>query len=79
VINFDVPNDTESYIHRIGRTGRAGAKGKAVMLVSPLENDFVKNIEKAHKIRIDKSGHESIIDNNNHYTHIKLDRSTDKK
>jgi superfamily II DNA/RNA helicase len=34
VINFDVPKEPESYIHRIGRTGRAGASGKAIMLVS---------------------------------------------
>jgi len=34
VINFQVPNDPESYVHRIGRTARAGASGKAVMFVS---------------------------------------------
>jgi ATP-dependent RNA helicase DeaD len=34
VVNFDVPTDPESYIHRIGRTGRAGASGKAIMFVS---------------------------------------------
>jgi ATP-dependent RNA helicase DeaD len=37
VINFEVPADAQSYIHRIGRTGRAGASGKAIMLVSALE------------------------------------------
>ncbi|MFP3416207.1 C-terminal helicase domain-containing protein, partial [Bacillus sp. SIMBA_074] len=35
VINYDLPNDVESYIHRVGRTGRAGQKGKAISLISP--------------------------------------------
>jgi len=45
VVNFDVPIDAKSYIHRIGRTGRAGAYGKAIMLVSPFEKPLVKDIE----------------------------------
>jgi ATP-dependent RNA helicase DeaD len=57
VINFDVPIDPKSYIHRIGRTGRAGASGKAIMLVSPLEVPLLKEIEKVHKIRIQHSEH----------------------
>jgi len=55
VINFDVPADAKSYIHRIGRTGRAGASGKAIMLVSPLERPLLQDIEKTHKIRIQQS------------------------
>jgi superfamily II DNA/RNA helicase len=52
VINFHVPEDPESYIHRIGRTGRAGAEGRAIMFVSDAEKMFLKNIERRNKIRI---------------------------
>ena len=52
VINYHVPEDPESYIHRIGRTGRAGAEGKAIMFVSEAERMFFKNVEKRNKIRI---------------------------
>ena len=47
VINFDIPHDTESYVHRIGRTGRAGRKGKALLLVAPREHRLLKDIERA--------------------------------
>lgn len=50
VINFHVPEDPEAYIHRIGRTGRAGAEGKAVMFVSPSERMMMKNVERRNKI-----------------------------
>lgn len=50
VINFHVPEDPEAYIHRIGRTGRAGAEGKAVMFVSPSEKMMMKNVERRNKI-----------------------------
>ncbi|MCM4155817.1 DEAD/DEAH box helicase [Gramella sp. AN32] len=46
VINFELPNVPEDYVHRIGRTGRAGASGEAISLVSVDENDYVKAIEK---------------------------------
>jgi len=62
VINFDVPADVKSYIHRIGRTGRAGASGKAIMLVSPLEKSLLNEIEKTHKIKIQQSEHVIILD-----------------
>lgn len=52
VINYHVPNDPESYIHRIGRTGRAGADGKAIMFVSTEENRDLARIERMHKIEI---------------------------
>ena len=45
VINYDIPFDTESYIHRIGRTGRAGRKGKAILFVTPREQRLLRNIE----------------------------------
>ncbi len=47
VLNYDIPHDTESYIHRIGRTGRAGRSGAALLFVSPRERHLLKAIEKA--------------------------------
>ncbi|WP_019533803.1 DEAD/DEAH box helicase [Paenibacillus ginsengihumi] len=47
VFNYDIPHDGESYIHRIGRTGRAGNKGMAVTLVSPRDRYYLTQIEKA--------------------------------
>lgn len=46
VVNFELPNISEDYVHRIGRTGRAGANGQAVSLVSADETSYLKNIEK---------------------------------
>ena len=46
VINYDIPLDTESYVHRIGRTGRAGRNGEAVLLVTPREKRLLKAIER---------------------------------
>ena len=47
VVNYDIPNDTESYIHRIGRTGRAGRDGEAILLVQPREKRMLRTIERA--------------------------------
>ncbi len=47
VVNFDIPHDTESYIHRIGRTGRAGREGKAILFVAPREMRMLSSIEQA--------------------------------
>ena len=49
VINFDLPNEAEAYVHRIGRTGRAGATGSAVSYCSPEEHEFLMDIEKLIK------------------------------
>ena len=46
VINYDIPNDNESYVHRIGRTGRAGREGKAILFVAPKERRLLRSIEK---------------------------------
>ena len=46
VINYDIPNESETYVHRIGRTGRAGASGMSISLVDVDELDFLKDIEK---------------------------------
>lgn len=47
VVNYDIPHDTESYVHRIGRTGRAGRKGVAILFVSPREKRMLRAIENA--------------------------------
>jgi ATP-dependent RNA helicase RhlE len=49
VVNFELPNVSEDYVHRIGRTGRAGATGEAISLVEPEEYGFLKGIEKLIK------------------------------
>ncbi|MDQ6963340.1 MAG: DEAD/DEAH box helicase [Mariprofundales bacterium] len=54
VINYDIPHDTESYVHRIGRTGRAGRSGEAILFVAPREKRMLFAIERATKQRIDR-------------------------
>jgi len=53
VINYDIPNIAETYVHRIGRSGRAGEDGIAISLCEPEENVYVKGIEKLIKLRIE--------------------------
>jgi len=52
VLNYDIPYDTEAYVHRIGRTGRAGREGTAILFVTPRERYMLKQIEKATKQQI---------------------------
>ena len=52
VINFDLPNEPEAYVHRIGRTARAGAEGRAVSFCSEDELEFLREIEKIIKMPI---------------------------
>ncbi len=47
VVNYDVPYDTESYVHRIGRTGRAGRKGEAILFIAPRERNMLRAIERS--------------------------------
>ncbi len=54
VINFELPNIPEDYVHRIGRTGRAGASGEAISLFSPDETVFLRDIEKLVGIKLPK-------------------------
>ena len=56
VVNYDIPYDTEAYIHRIGRTGRAGRKGDAILFVAPREKRMLHAIEKATRKKIDVMG-----------------------
>ena len=53
VINYDMPFDSEAYVHRIGRTGRAGRKGEAILFVNPRERRFLGNLERAVGQNID--------------------------
>ncbi len=53
VINYDIPYDPESYVHRIGRTGRAGRTGEAILFVAPREHRMLRAIENAIRQRID--------------------------
>ena len=62
VVSYDIPHDTESYIHRIGRTGRAGQQGKAITFVNARQYELLRRIEAGIKERIQKqrsgrSGH----------------------
>ncbi len=54
VINYDIPYDTEAYIHRVGRTGRAGKPGDAILFVAPREQRMLAAIEKATRQKIEK-------------------------
>jgi len=58
VINYDIPNESETYVHRIGRSGRAGEEGMAISLCEPEENLYVRDIEKLIRMQI------KVIDNN---------------
>ncbi|KAA5832573.1 DEAD/DEAH box helicase [Saccharopolyspora hirsuta] len=52
VLNYDIPHDTESYVHRVGRTGRAGRSGEAILFVSPRERHLLRAIERATRQQI---------------------------
>ena len=54
VVNFDVPYDTESYVHRIGRTGRAGRSGEAILFIAPRERNLLRLIERATRQTIEQ-------------------------
>jgi ATP-dependent RNA helicase RhlE len=57
VVNYDIPNEPETYVHRIGRTGRAGASGNSISLCDIDEKPYIKSIEKLTGKKID------VIDN----------------
>ena len=61
VVNFELPNEPESYVHRIGRTARAGAEGIAISFCSPDERAYLRDIEKLVKRKITVVGEEPAI------------------
>ncbi len=75
VINFELPNIPEDYVHRIGRTGRAGAKGEALSLVSSEENNYLRDIEKLIGNRIQISTVEGFEPDPNYVPTEKTQRS----
>ena len=66
VINFEIPNISETYVHRIGRTGRAGAKGTAISFCDAEEKEYLRDIEKliTKKIKVIEDRPFPLIDNN---------------
>ena len=54
MLNYDIPNDTESYVHRIGRTGRAGRTGEAILFVTPRERRRLRSIERVTNATIEE-------------------------
>jgi len=61
VINYDLPDDTENYVHRIGRTGRAGNKGHAISFATPDQRGNVRDIEKLIRVSLPISKHPDIL------------------
>lgn len=57
VINYDLPEDSENYVHRIGRTARAGREGRAISFATPDQRDDIKNIERIIKTALPVSSH----------------------
>lgn len=53
VINYDIPNESETYVHRIGRCGRAGEQGVSISICEPEENQFIRDIEKLIQLKIE--------------------------
>src|SRR6201991_1800231 len=64
VLNYDIPHDTESYVHRIGRTGRAGRSGNALLFVTPRERHLLKSIERVTRQKLVESELPSVDDVN---------------
>jgi len=58
VINYDLPNEPESYVHRIGRTARAGARGVAYSFCEADERDYLRGIERFARIKIGAAEHQ---------------------
>ena len=64
VVNYDIPTDTDSYVHRIGRTGRAGRSGEALLFVTPRERHLLGAIEKSTRHRLTPMQMPSVADVN---------------
>ena len=57
VLNYDIPNEPETYVHRIGRCGRAGEKGVSISICEPEENIYARDIEKLIKQKVEEVKH----------------------
>jgi ATP-dependent RNA helicase DeaD len=64
VVNYDIPYDSETYVHRIGRTGRAGRSGEAILFVAPRERNMLRIIERVTKQRIEQMTLPTVADVN---------------
>ena len=64
VLNYDIPYDSETYVHRIGRTGRAGRSGEAILFVSPRERNMLRVIERVTKQQLEEMKMPSVADVN---------------
>lgn len=64
VVNYDIPQDAESYVHRIGRTGRAGRQGDAVLFMTPRERFLLKQIERITRQQVEEMAVPSVADVN---------------
>src|SRR4029453_5295690 len=64
VVNYDIPYDSETYVHRIGRTGRAGRSGEAILFVAPRERNMLRIIERVTKQQIQLMTLPSVADVN---------------
>ena len=64
VVNYDIPQDAESYVHRIGRTGRAGRQGDAVLFMTPRERFLLKQIERTTRQQVEEMAVPSVADVN---------------
>ncbi|MFH0753057.1 MAG: DEAD/DEAH box helicase [Candidatus Omnitrophota bacterium] len=60
VINYDLPDDAENYVHRIGRTGRAGMEGRAISIATPDQADQIQDIERAMRSEITLAKHPDV-------------------
>ncbi len=70
VFNYDLPNDAETYVHRIGRTGRAGVEGQAVSFCSDDEKPLLKQIERllTCRLKVQKTANDDLANNRNEVT-----------
>jgi len=71
VVNYDLPDDAENYVHRIGRTGRAGKEGHAVTLATPSQSQDIQKIESLMKMALPRSVHPK-------FAHTKFSKGEDK-
>ncbi len=74
VVNYDIPHDTEAYVHRIGRTGRAGRSGEAILFVAPRERYLLRAIEKATRQPLTEMTMPSVADVHAHREERQFER-----